>query len=73
MADIVCCSLYYQCSGVSAESVCRGLANVYYEAVRAFGRNLPTSEGATTEYQEAVAEYEAEVAKAQAEGLLPAQ
>jgi hypothetical protein len=72
-------SLYYQCSGVSTESVCRGLANVYYEAVRAFGRrdasHRVASEASSAEefaaYEAAVAEYEAEVKKAQEAGLLP--
>lgn len=70
--NLTCCSLYGQCGG---SGPCEALANVYYEAVRAFGREAPeafdTDEVDTSAYDEAVKVYEAEVEKAQAKGELP--
>lgn len=70
-------SLYYQCDGESAQGACEALANVYYEAVRRFGRSGADTDAAdlasSTEYQQAVFEYIAQVQKAQDAGELPAQ
>ncbi|KAI6783458.1 uncharacterized protein J7T54_005487 [Emericellopsis cladophorae] len=72
--------MYGQCAGESAQGACEALANVYYQAVRWFGREAPAaadmaaeadSEEMPAEYKEAVAAYEAEVKKAQEEGQLP--
>lgn len=66
------CSLYGQCEG---SGPCEALANVYYEAVRAFGREAPeavdTANIDTSAYEKAVEVYEAEVKKAQEKGELP--
>lgn len=66
--------LYTQCSSVSAESACKGLADVYYAAVRAFGGDDATPGRRDTdwvlEYQNAVERYNALVADAQAKGEL---
>lgn len=65
-------SLYGQCEG---RGPCEALANVYYQAVRTFGREAPeavdTASVDTTAYDEAVKVYEAEVKKAQEKGELP--
>lgn len=65
-------SLFGQCGG---SGPCEALANVYYQAVRAFGREAPealdTASIDTSAYDEAVKIYEAEVEKAQAKGELP--
>ncbi|KAG9251335.1 phospholipase A2 [Emericellopsis atlantica] len=72
--------LYGQCAGEGAQGACEALANVYYQAVRWFGREAPATadtaakvdaEEMPVEYKEAVAAYEAEVKKAQDEGKLP--
>jgi hypothetical protein len=67
--------LRYQCTFESAESVCRGLANVYYTFVRAFGGDDATpgkrEVDLVAEYEKAVEEYDALVAKEQAAGRLP--
>lgn len=64
--------MYDQCEG---SGPCEALANVYYQAVRAFGREAPeavdTASVDTTAYDEAVKVYEEEVKKAQAKGELP--
>ncbi|KFH40954.1 hypothetical protein ACRE_083510 [Hapsidospora chrysogenum ATCC 11550] len=62
--------LYYQCSGEAA--ACKTLADVYYAAVREFGRKKPAGV-VSSEYRDAVAAYEKEVKKAQEKGELPAQ
>ncbi|KPM45012.1 hypothetical protein AK830_g1521 [Neonectria ditissima] len=67
--------LYYQCSSVSATSVCNALADVYYAAVRAFGGDDATP-GKRTEdlvkiYEEKVAIYNSLVEEAQKNGELP--
>jgi hypothetical protein len=68
--------LRYQCTFEGAESVCRGLANVYYTFVRAFGGNDATpgrrDDALIADYEKAVAEYNALVAEEQAAGRLPA-
>jgi hypothetical protein len=72
--------MYGQCAGNSNQGACEALANVYYQAVRWFGREAPAaaekaaeadSEEEPAEYKEAVAAYEVEVKKAQDEGKLP--
>jgi len=70
--------LDYQCQFEGLPSVCRGLADVYYAAVRAFGggdaspgKRAETHEELVRIYEEKVAIYNQLVAKAQAEGLLP--
>ncbi|KAK5651777.1 hypothetical protein OQA88_11644 [Cercophora sp. LCS_1] len=67
--------LYYQCNGVTAAGVCRGLADVYYAAVRAFGGSDATpgkrsQDDLVKEYEEKVAIYNELVAEAQAKGEL---
>ncbi|KAH7329640.1 prokaryotic phospholipase A2-domain-containing protein [Stachybotrys elegans] len=66
--------LYFQCSTGSLESVCRGLANVYYAAVRAFGGGDATRADPELVrlYEEAVAEYERLVQEAKDAGLIEA-
>ncbi|KAI9164104.1 hypothetical protein HJFPF1_05740 [Paramyrothecium foliicola] len=71
--------LYYQCDVSGSGSLCRGLANVYYNAVRAFGRSAATSEALRTAdnelvrvYEESVAEWEAALKEAQEKGEVPA-
>lgn len=70
--SLITSSLYGQCGG---SGPCEALANVYYEAVRAFGREAPeavdTASIDTSAYEEAVEIYEAEVKKAQEKGELP--
>lgn len=68
--------LYYQCTTSSVASVCRGLADVYYAFVRAFGGDdaTPGRKEAVdwdAEYEKAVQEYDTLVADAQAKGELP--
>lgn len=67
--------LRYRCTFESAETVCRGLANVYYTFVRAFGGDDATPGkreiDLVAEYENAVKEYDALVAEAQAAGRLP--
>ncbi|KAG9258808.1 prokaryotic phospholipase A2-domain-containing protein [Emericellopsis atlantica] len=67
--------LYYQCKGTSAKLVCKGLAAVYYAAVRAFGGDDAGPGKRDVDwvaiYEEKVAIYEALVRDAQAQGLLP--
>jgi hypothetical protein len=66
--------LRFQCQSVSLTSVCNGLAQVYYAAVRAFGggdagpgkRELDL----VKEYEDAVAEYERLVQEAKDAGLI---
>ncbi|KAK3403029.1 prokaryotic phospholipase A2-domain-containing protein [Sordaria brevicollis] len=53
--------LYYQCDVNGHGSVCRGLANVYYSAVRAFGR---TKGELQEEYELLLAHYNELVAEA---------
>ncbi|KAK4170931.1 prokaryotic phospholipase A2-domain-containing protein [Triangularia setosa] len=71
--------LYYQCSGVTLSGPCRALADVYYAAVRAFGGGdaspgkRETHEELVKEYEEKLAIYNALVAQAEADGLIPAQ
>ncbi|VBB75924.1 Putative protein of unknown function [Podospora comata] len=71
--------LYYQCNTVSLSGVCRGLADVYYAAVRAFGGGdatpgkRETHDELVKEYEEKLAIYNALVAQAEADGLIPAQ
>ncbi|KHO01051.1 p15-like protein [Metarhizium album ARSEF 1941] len=62
--------LYYQCKSTSATRVCNALADVYYQAVRLFGGMDATKRGQSA-YDAAVAEYNAAVRDAQAQGLLP--
>ncbi|KAL2157083.1 hypothetical protein VTH06DRAFT_7039 [Thermothelomyces fergusii] len=68
--------LYYQCESVSAKSVCRALADVYYAAVRAFGRSIPEPEAQNVDeelvkiYEEKLAIYNKAVEEAQAKGEL---
>jgi hypothetical protein len=65
--------LYYQCSSVSLSSICRALADVYYAAVRAFGGDdaTPGRRDLVSDYEDAVARYDALVKEAQAKGELP--
>ncbi|KAK3695707.1 prokaryotic phospholipase A2-domain-containing protein [Podospora appendiculata] len=69
--------LYSQCDTVSSltRGVCKALADVYYAAVRAFGGSDTTPGKRDDElvqaYEDAVARYEALVAEAQANGILP--
>ncbi|KAH6887526.1 prokaryotic phospholipase A2-domain-containing protein [Thelonectria olida] len=67
--------LYYQCNSVSAKSVCRALADVYYAAVRAFGGDDATpgkrDEDLVAEYEEKLAIYNSLVEEAQKNGELP--
>lgn len=71
--------LKYQCTFESFRSVCNGLADVYYAAVRAFGggdaspgrRDVVEDEDAVEEYRKAVEAYEKLVAEEQAAGHLP--
>lgn len=78
--------MYNQCEGVSAKGSCRGLANVYYYAVRMFGGFSKRDEsgpeslnGAVQEsaeeliasYYTAMQEYRQAVKEDQASGLLP--
>lgn len=71
-------SLYYQCDTVTLSGVCKGLADVYYAAVRAFGGSGATpgrrdvDEEALKEYEHAVEVYNQLVKEAQEAGLLPA-
>jgi hypothetical protein len=71
--------LYYQCDVSGSGSLCRGLADVYYRAVRAFGRNAATAEAKSAadselvqEYEQAVAEFETAMHEAQKRGEIPA-
>lgn len=69
-------SLYYQCESVtsSLRGVCRGLADVYYSAVRAFGGSTQPGrrdDALIREYEEKVAIYNQLVKEAQDKGLLP--
>jgi hypothetical protein len=69
-------SLYYQCSSVTLSGLCRGLADVYYAAVRAFGGGDATpgkrSEDAlVVEYEEKLAIYNKLLDEARKQGLLP--
>ncbi|ROT38592.1 secretory phospholipase A2 [Sodiomyces alkalinus F11] len=69
--------LYYQCNVNGHGSICRGLAEVYYAAVRAFGGGDATRQtqeehdALVVLYEEAVRAYEAAVQEAQAKGELP--
>jgi hypothetical protein len=70
--------LYYQCNVSGSGSLCTGLANVYYAAVRAFGRSAATEQAMSVAddelveaYRVAVAEYEAAFKEAQAKGEIP--
>ncbi|KAK3337612.1 prokaryotic phospholipase A2-domain-containing protein [Cercophora scortea] len=69
--------LYYQCDSVSSltRGICKALADVYYAAVRAFGGGDATpgkrDDALVQAYEDAVAKYEALVAEAQANGILP--
>jgi hypothetical protein len=67
--------LYYQCESTSTVTVCKGLADVYYAAVREFGGGDATpgkkAIDGNTEYDNAVAIYNTLVADAQAKGELP--
>lgn len=72
-------SLYDQCAGESAQGACESLADVYYAAVRAFGREAAEGVEATSASEEDVKEYNArvtvykyKVAEAQGKGELPA-
>ncbi|KAK4194536.1 prokaryotic phospholipase A2-domain-containing protein [Triangularia verruculosa] len=71
--------LYFQCNGSTLSGICRGLADVYYAAVRAFGGDdatpgkRETREDLVKEYEEKLAIYHALVAQAEADGLIPAQ
>ncbi|KEY69297.1 hypothetical protein S7711_01747 [Stachybotrys chartarum IBT 7711] len=66
--------LYNQCATTSLNSVCRGLADVYYAAVRAFGGDDATpdrrDDSLIHEYELAVAEYERLVQEAKDAGLI---
>jgi hypothetical protein len=68
-------SLYYQCTSSSAAGVCRGLADVYYAAVRAFGGDDATpgkrDDELVKEYEEKVEIYNHLVEEAQKKGDLP--
>ncbi|KAF4999900.1 hypothetical protein FGRMN_2138 [Fusarium graminum] len=67
--------LYYQCTSSSAAGACRGLADVYYAAVRAFGGGDATpgkrDEQLVKEYEEKVEIYNKLVEEAQKKGELP--
>ncbi|KAF4445832.1 phospholipase A2 [Fusarium austroafricanum] len=67
--------LYFQCNGVSASGVCRGLADVYYAAVRAFGGDDATpgkrDDDLVKEYENKLAIYHKLVEEAQEKGELP--
>lgn len=67
-------SLKAQCQTISLTSVCNGLAQVYYAAVRAFGGGDAgpgkREEDLIKAYDDAVAEYERLVAEAKAAGLI---
>ncbi|KAK0654732.1 phospholipase A2 [Cercophora newfieldiana] len=68
--------LYYQCSNVSFGGICRGLADVYYAAVRAFGGGDATpgkrsDEGLIREYEEKLAIYNQLMEDARKQGYLP--
>ncbi|KAL4732136.1 hypothetical protein ACLX1H_001144 [Fusarium chlamydosporum] len=67
--------LYFQCQSSSAAGVCRGLADVYYAAVRAFGGDDATpgkrDEDLVKEYEEKVEIYNQLVEEAQKKGDLP--
>lgn len=72
-------SLYHQCSTEYAKSACEALADVYYYAVRMFGRvavaSLAEADIADEDaqaYADAKARYDALVKEAQAKGELPA-
>ncbi|KAK4183933.1 prokaryotic phospholipase A2-domain-containing protein [Podospora australis] len=76
--------LYFQCSGVTLSGVCRGLADVYYAAVRAFGGgdaapgkrralSWADQEALIKEYEDKVAVYNNLVAEAETAGLLDTQ
>jgi hypothetical protein len=73
--DMIFPSLYYQCKGVTAETVCKALADVYYAAVRAFGgrtqsKKREDQEDLIREYEEKLAIYNKLVAEAQERGEL---
>lgn len=68
-------SLYFICKSESPQTACEATANVYYEAVRAFGRKKPDedvpAEGQRfTAYHQAVEELNEQVEKAKAAGVL---
>ncbi|CAM1503491.1 Fc.00g010820.m01.CDS01 [Cosmosporella sp. VM-42] len=67
--------LYYQCTSVTAKSVCNALADVYYATVRAFGGDDATpgkrAEDLIKVYEEKVAIYDKLVEEAQQKGELP--
>ncbi|KAK4442011.1 phospholipase A2 [Podospora aff. communis PSN243] len=67
--------LYYQCSSVTLSGLCRGLADVYYAAVRAFGGSDANSKRAedalVAEYEEKLAIYNQMLDEAREQGLLP--
>ncbi|KAK9441323.1 p15-like protein [Metarhizium brunneum] len=62
--------LYSQCQGESAKGACDRLADVYYEAVKEFGGGDATKRD-RSDYDRAVAAYNAAVKEAQEQGLLP--
>lgn len=76
--------MFYQCRNQSPKGVCEALANVYYTAVRNFGRSsVPAglakvstadapemSEEDADAYNKAVEAYEQAVKEAEEEGLL---
>ena len=68
-------SLLYQCTSVSAKSVCNALADVYYAAVKAFGGDDATpgkrGEDWVKIYEEKLEIYHQLVAEAQEKGELP--
>ncbi len=78
--------MYFQCKNVKAKVSCRGLANVYYAAVRMFGRYAKRDESGPeprdtsvqesaeeliASYYSALEEYRQAVKEDQANGLLP--
>ena len=74
-------SLYNQCSTVNQVGPCEALAEVYYAAVRAFGREAPSTAKSASdadseliqEYEDRLATYKAVVAEARVKGDLPAE
>lgn len=60
--------LYNQCKSESFASICRGVADIYYEAVRAFGNTKAAGVLATAQIA-AKDEIAAEIARREAENV----
>ncbi|KAF7561052.1 hypothetical protein G7046_g3097 [Stylonectria norvegica] len=67
--------LYYQCRSVTAQGVCKALADVYYAAVRAFGGSDASpgrrGDNLIDEYERRLVIYNQLVEEAQKNGELP--